>query len=267
MNMKAIQSLLACLLWCVAGQALAASESVHFVYKMPDINLRDQASLQRGAKYFMNYCSGCHGLEHLRFSQMATGIGMADADGKPLESIVKANLIFSGDRIGDLAVTSMTKDQSKAWFGTKVPDLTLETKIRGPQWVYNYLLSFYPDAHRPWGVNNAVFRDVAMPNVLESLQGVQKPVMKTIGKDADNRPIEEITGFELIQKGELTPHEFQQVAYDITNFLVFASDPKKLQRERLGVIVILFLIVFTAFAYLLKREYWKDVHDTNIPKS
>jgi ubiquinol-cytochrome c reductase cytochrome c1 subunit len=191
---------------------------------------------------------------------MAKGIGMVDSEGKPLDKIIKANLIFSGESIGDQAQASMTKDQGKAWFGTKVPDLTLETKVRGPEWVYNYLLAFYPDVNRPWGVNNAVFRDVAMPNVLESLQGVQKPVMKTVGMDADNRPIDEIIGFELVTKGEMTPEEFQQVAYDLTNFMVYASDPKKMERERTGVIVILFLIIFTAFAYLLKREYWKDIH-------
>lgn len=259
-TMKAIQKTLACVLLLVAGSSFASGDAPHFVYEMPKVNLRDQASLQRGAKYFMNYCSGCHGLEHLRYSQMAQGIGMVDAQGKPLDKIVKANLVFSGEKLGDQARSAMTKEQSKTWFGTKVPDLTLETKVRGPEWVYNYLLSFYPDANRPWGVNNAVFRDVAMPNVLESLQGVQKPVTKTTGMDADNRPIEEIVSFELVQKGELTPEEFQQVAYDITNFLVYTSDPKKLQRERVGVIVILFLIIFTAFAYLLKREYWKDVH-------
>lgn len=258
--MKALRNTLACLMLVAAGPCLAAGDSAHLVYEMPKINLRDQASLQRGAKYFMNYCSGCHGLEHLRYAQMAQGLGMVDENGKPLEKIVQANLIFNGGRVGDLAEGSMTKEQGKAWFGTKVPDLTLETKVRGPEWVYNYLLSFYPDPNRPWGVNNAVFRDVAMPNVLEGLQGVQKPITKTIGMDADNRPIVEIEGFELVQKGELTPEEFRQVAYDLTNFLVFASDPKKLERERVGVIVMLFLVIFTAFAYLLKREYWKDVH-------
>lgn len=259
-SMKAIQKTLASMLLVAAGSCLASGGATHFVYEMPEVNLRDQASLQRGAKYFMNYCSGCHGMEHLRYSEMAQGIGMVDASGKPLDKIVKANLIFSGERMGDQAKSAMNKEQGKAWFGTKVPDLTLETKVRGPEWVYNYLLAFYPDANRPWGVNNAVFPDVAMPNVLESLQGMQKPINKTIGMDADNRPINEIVGFELTQKGELTPEEFQQVAYDLTNFMVYASDPKKLDRERVGVIAILFLIIFTAFAYLLKREYWKDVH-------
>lgn len=258
-KMTANHKLLACVLWVVAAVAQAAGDAPHFVYEMPSVNLRDTASLQRGAKLFMNYCSGCHGLQHLRYQQMAQGIGMVDAQGKPLEKLVSANLIFNGARIGESARTSMTQEQSKAWFGTKVPDLTLATKVRGADWVYNYLLSYYPDANRPWGVNNSVFRDVAMPNVLENLQGIQRPVMKTIGMDADNRPIEQIAGFELIQAGEMTPVEFQQAVYDVTNFLVFAADPKKLARERIGVMVILFLIIFTAFAYLLKREYWKDV--------
>lgn len=258
-QIKTLKTVLAGFLLSTACLSFGSGGATHFVYEMPDINLRDQASLQRGAKYFMNYCSGCHGLEHIRYTQMAQGIGMVDADGQPLK-VVQTNLIFSGERLGDMAITSMTKDQAKAWFGIKVPDLTLETKVRGPEWVYNYLLSFYPDASRPWGVNNVVFPDVAMPNVLESLQGLQDPVYQTIGKDDNNRPIREPVGFELIEQGELTPEEFQQVVYDITNFLVYTSDPKQLQRERLGVIVILFLIVFTALAYLLKREYWKDIH-------
>jgi ubiquinol-cytochrome c reductase cytochrome c1 subunit len=258
--MKAIQKGLATVLLVAAGTCLASGDTPHFLYEMPKVNLRDKASLQRGAKYFMNYCNGCHGMEHLRFTELARGIGMVDAEGKPLEKIVKANLIFSGEKIGDQAISSMNKLQGKAWFGTKVPDLTLETKVRGPEWVYNYLLSFYPDSNRPWGVNNAVFRDVAMPNVMESLQGVQTPLYKTVGMDADNRPINEIVGFEMVSKGEMTPEEFRQVAYDLTNFMAYASDPKKLDRERIGVIVLLFLIIFTAFAYLLKREYWKDVH-------
>lgn len=259
-TMKFVKSSLAAALLAAAGTCVASGDSPHFIYEMPEINLRDQASLQRGAKYFMNYCNGCHGMEHIRYSELAKGLGMVDADGKPLEKIVKANLIFSGDKIGDQAISSMNKEQAKAWFGTKVPDLTLETKVRGPEWVYNYLLAFYPDANRPWGVNNAVFRDVAMPNVLEGLQGVQKPIMHTVGMDADNRPVDEIVGFEQVSKGEMTPEEFKQVVYDLTNFMVYASDPKKLERERTGVIVILFLVIFTAFAYLLKREYWKDVH-------
>jgi len=258
-NMNALHKLLACVLWVSAGSCLAAGDAPHFVYEMPSVNLRDQASLQRGAKLFMNYCSGCHGLEHLRYQQMAQGIGMVDDKGKPMDKIITKNLIFNGGRLGDTAEIAMTKEQSKAWFGTKAPDLSVETKVRGADWVYNYLLSFYPDVNRPWGVNNAVFPDVAMPNVLENLQGIQHPIMKTIGMDADNRPIEQIAGFDLVQKGEMTPAEFQQAMVDLTNFLVFTSDPKKLQRERTGVIAILFLIIFTSFAYLLKREYWKDV--------
>lgn len=258
--MQAIKTILGCVLWVAAGTSFASTEGDHLLYKMPSVNLKDQASLQRGAKVFMNYCSGCHGLEHLRFSQMAQGIGMVDAEGKPLDKIVKANLIFSSDKIGDTAQSVMSQEQGKAWFGTKVPDLTLETKVRGAKWVYNYLLAFYPDPNRPWGVNNAVFQDVAMPNVLESLQGIQRPILETVDVDADNRPIQQIVGFELVSKGEMTPAEFQQAMYDVTNFLVYASDPKKLQRERIGVIVLLFLVIFTAFAYLLKREYWKDIH-------
>ncbi len=249
----------AMMLFAFSGSAFAASAQVDFIYDMPEINLRDQASLQRGAKYFMNYCSGCHSMEYMRYKQMAEGIGMTDADGQVAESIVKANLMFSSDKIGDLIKSSMTKEQAQQYFGIKVPDLTLAAKIRKPEWIYNYLLGFYPDDKRPWGVNNAVFRDVAMPNVFSTLQGIQIPVKRIMSYDADNRPEEQIVGFELIQQGEFTPEEFQQAMYDLVNFMVFASDPQKLKRERVGVMVILFLIIFTMFAYLLKREYWKNI--------
>lgn len=241
------------------SQSLLASEATHFLYNMPEVNQRDKASLQRGAKYFMNYCSGCHSLGHLRYQQMAQGIGLVDDQGNVMDAVLKANLMFTSDKVGDHIVSAMNPADGKAWFGTKIPDLTLETKVRSPQWVYNYLLSFYADPKRPWGTNNAVFKDVAMPNVFTGIQGIQQPILKVVGQDADQRPIEAIVGFDLVVPGELTPAEFQAAMYDLVNFLSFAADPKKLQRERIGVIVLLFLVIFTVFAYLLKREYWKDV--------
>lgn len=239
--------------------AQAAAEGPHFVYHMPKLDPKDQGSLQRGAKYFMNYCSGCHGLRYMRYTQMAMGIGMTDDKGEVLAPILKSNLLFTSDNVGDPIKTAMDPKMAKQWFGTKVPDLTLEAKARGADWVYNYLLSFYPDAKRPFGVNNTVFPEVAMPNILASLQGIQQPVYETIGYDEDKRPIQIVKGFDLVEKGALTPQEFQQVAYDLVNFLSFTADPKKIERERAGVIVLLFLVIFTLFAYLLKREYWKDV--------
>jgi ubiquinol-cytochrome c reductase cytochrome c1 subunit len=258
--MKAIKKLCLTLsLLVISASVFAAAAKVDLVFDMPKIDLHDQASLQRGAKYFMNYCSGCHGMEYMRYSQMAEGIGMTDADGNVAEAIVMANLVFSGNRIGDPIKAAMTREQSKEYFGINVPDLTLGAKVRKPEWIYNYLLSFYPDETRQWGTNNAVFVDVAMPNVLSDLQGLQVPVTRVVAYDDDNRPIEEIIGFELVRAGDMTPQEFQQAMYDITNFMVFASDPKKLKRQRIGAITILFLIVFTMFAYLLKREYWKKI--------
>lgn len=241
------------------GPGVMASDDVNFVYNMPDLNQRDKGSLQRGAKYFMNYCSGCHSLGHLRYEQMARGIGLVDDQGKIMDAVLKANLMFTTDKIGDHIDAAMRPEDGKAWFGTKVPDLTLETKARSPEWVYNYLLSFYPDPKRPWGTNNTVFKDVAMPNVFTGLQGLQVPIIKEVGMDEDHHPVNQVVGFQLVVPGDLTPEQFQGAMYDLVNFLSFAADPKKLQRERMGVIVLLFLVVFTVFAYLLKREYWKDV--------
>ncbi len=258
--MKGIKKLcLVTLLLAFTSSVFAAAAKVDFIYDMPKVDLRDQASLQRGAKYFMNYCSGCHGMQYMRYSQMAEGIGMTDADGQVAEAIVLANLVFSGERVGDQIKAAMTKEQGKQYFGINIPDLTLGAKVRKPEWIYNYLLGFYPDDTRQWGTNNAVFHDVAMPNVFSDLQGLQVPVTRILYYDDDNRPVEEIIGFELVREGTHTPEEFQQAMYDLVNFMSFASDPKKLKRQRIGVIVILFLIVFTMLAYLLKREYWKNI--------
>lgn len=254
-----MKKLLAITLMAFAATTFASSGSDDLIYEMPKTNLRDKGSLQRGAKYFMNYCSGCHSLDYMRYSQMAKGIGLTDAEGKVMDGVVKANLMFSGDKVGGLMHSSMTKPQAKEWFGTKAPDLTLVTRYRKPEWVYNYLLSFYPDESRPWGTNNALFEDVAMPNVLSHLQGIQMPIREVVGYDADHRPIQKIVGFEQVKAGQATPEEFRAAMYDLTNFLTFAGDPKKLQRERVGVFVLLFLVVFTFVAYLLKREYWKSV--------
>ncbi len=208
------------------------------------INASDEASLQRGAKYFMNFCGGCHSAEYMRYSQMAKDIKLTDTDGAVLTDLVKTNLMFNTTDINSHIKTGMNKKDAAKWFGMAPPDLTMVTRVRGNDWVYTYLKSFYTDPKRPWGVNNLVFKDVAMPNVLQDYQGTQEL--------QDHKLV-------IVEKGQQTPEQFDVMVTDLTNFLAYTAEPYKAQRVYLGVWVLLFLSVLFIFAYLMKREYWKNI--------
>lgn len=238
-----------------------ASEEV--VLKKVRNNLCDKASLQRGAQIYMNYCVGCHALQYVRFKEMAKDLGIVDRNGLVLEQLVNENLNFISDKVNQPILVASSKKEMEKWFGVSPPDLSLVARVRGKDWIYTYLQSFYIDPKRPWGVNNLVFPEVAMPNVLEWLQGSKEPVYKSISVlDEHNNPYEKrvIDHLTLKSVGALSEQEFDQVITDLVNFLDYVGEPHKLKRERIGVWVLLFLVVFTLFAYLLKREYWKDVH-------
>lgn len=207
-------------------------------------NIRDTASLQRGAALFVNYCSGCHSLKYLRYSRLAEDLGLTEQE-------VTDNLIFTGEKFGEPMQSTMPADDATAWFGKAPPDLSLEVRAKGADWVYNYLRSFYLDPTRPAGWNNAVFPNASMPNVLWSLQGVQ---VAEAGHDGEPGKL------SLAQPGSMTPAEFDGAARDITNFLEYAAEPAALKRRSMGVWVLLYLGLFTLLAYFLKREFWKDVH-------
>lgn len=167
--------------------SLAADQ--HFAYPLQKItvHLDDTAALQRGAKIFMNYCSGCHSLKYMRYDRMAKDIDITTSEGKVEETLLRTNLIFDHQaKVSDPMIAAMSPDDAKAWFGLSAPDLSLVIRSRGANWVYTYLKSFYKDEHRTnWGVNNLVFENVAMPNVFEHLQGVQVLVQGVAGKDVD----------------------------------------------------------------------------------
>ena len=212
-----------------------------------NVSLNDTAALQRGAKLYFNYCSGCHSLRYVRYSRIAEDLQIDPKD-------VEANLIFTGAKIGDLALSSMSAEDGTKWFGKAPPDLSLEGRSKGADWIYNYLKSFYLDPTRPLGWNNTVFENASMPNVLWELQGLQSPVRK--GGKADG-PIEHL---DLTTPGRQSAAEFDRSVRDITAFLQYVGEPAALKRESMGVWVLLYLAVFTLLAYLLKREFWKDVH-------
>jgi len=215
-----------------------------------NIDLKDKASLQRGAKYFANYCMGCHSLQYMRYNRMAADLDI------PEDELVQ-NLIFGDAKPGDLMTNALRPDDGVKWFGTAVPDLTLVTRWRSPDWVYTYLKSYYVDDSRPYGVNNLVFDKVGMPHALINLQGIQEPVY---AEGHEPGSALHVVGVELVEPGELTVEEYDTMVRDLTNFLTYVGEPFKLERRSLGLYVLLFLGVLFILAYYLKKEYWKDVH-------
>jgi ubiquinol-cytochrome c reductase cytochrome c1 subunit len=213
-------------------------------------DLGDRASLQRGAQLYMNYCSGCHSLKYLRYSRLGEDLGLS-------EEQVMQNLNFTGGKIGDQVQVSLTEEDAQKWFGKMPPDLSLIARVRGSDWVYTYLKSFYLDESRPLGWNNKLFPNASMPNPLWQMQGLQHAEYGEPDKATGDRPVH---GLKITTPGTQTPEQFDQSVRDITTFLEYAGEPAVLKREKLGVWVVLFLAFFTLMAYLLKHEYWKDVH-------
>lgn len=251
--------------------ALAAGGGAHL--DTANYDLRDKASLQNGAKLFMNYCAGCHSTQYQRYSRVADDLGID-------RSAMSENLVFTGVKVGSLMKTAMPAASGAKWFGATPPDLTLEARLRGPDWVYTYLRSFYVDESRPFGVNNIVFPSVGMPHVLEELQGTAQ-LLEIKYKEGelelpeDARIIKETpvvdengtaTGETLVSylsldgNGELSAEEFDEAMLDLVNFLVYSAEPNQLERQEMGFWVIGFLLILLVFAWLLNREYWRDVH-------
>ncbi len=237
--------IIALLLGAAPLLAQAAGGGVHL--DAADIDMNDKASLQRGARLFVNYCMGCHSAKFQRYNRMAKDLGLS-------EEQVKENLMFTTDKIGDTMEIAMKPQDAEKWFGVAPPDLSVIARARGTDWLYTYLRSFYIDESRPFGVNNIVFPDVGMPNVLWQLQGTQKALFA----DLDGQKIFE--GFELVEPGTMSPAEFDRSMRDLTAFLSYISEPIQMERRALGKWVLLFIAVFFVLAYLLKKEYWKDVH-------
>ena len=202
-------------------------------------DLRDKASLKRGFEAYINNCLACHELKYQRYNRTFADLGISDADGL-------ANYMYTGEKVGDHITNTMPAKEAAKWFGSTPPDLTLEARFRSPDYIYTYLRSFYVDESRPFGVNNKVFPDVGMPHVLQNLQGV-----RTIDEHGN---LSEATG------GSMTAEEYDEFARDLANFLEYTGEPNKLERESMGYWVIGFLFILLFFSYLLKKEYWRDVH-------
>ena len=215
-------------------------------------DIRNRASLQRGARNFMNYCSGCHSAKFVRYNRIAADLAIPEA-------VLKSNLMFTSDKSYDTIKVAMSPDDAKKWFGTAPPDLSLIARARGSDYLYAFLRSFYADPSKPTGVNNTVLPGTAMPHVLADLQGVQKATFVSHPGEGGT-VVTELEKFELVQRGTLSPEKYDEFVRDTVNFLQYIGEPIEAQRRDLGVWVMLFLLVFTAFAYLLYKEYWRDVH-------
>ncbi|HEY2677522.1 MAG TPA: cytochrome c1 [Steroidobacteraceae bacterium] len=232
-----------------AGAALAAEGEI--ALQRSETDIKSTESLQRGARNFMNYCSGCHSLHYLRYNRMATDLQIPEAE-------LTKNLIFSGAKPFEEINTGLPPDAAE-WFGKQPPDLTLMARERGTDYIYSYLKGFYADKTRPWGVNNLYLSGTAMPHVLYTLQGLQKPVFKN-EQDPHGNASMVLVGVAEMTPGAMKPEEYDEFVRDIANFLDYAAEPVKNTRQTMGIFVMLFLLVFFVFAYMLKKEYWKDVH-------
>lgn len=231
--------------------ALASASSGGARLDTAHIDLSNEASLQRGARLFVNYCLSCHSASYMRYSRLAEDLGLTDRQ-------VEQNLMFTTEKVGETMRAVMTEGDAADWFGTKIPDLSVIARVRGPDWLYTYLRSFYLDDSRPFGVNNAVFKDVAMPHVLGELQGWQQPVHANDSEAEGGHGAAET--LELVIPGSMDPSEYDRAVRDLVAYLTYMAEPVQLERRQLGIRVILFLLVFLVLAYFMKREYWKDVH-------
>ncbi len=211
----------------------------------------DIASLQRGAKYVVNYCLGCHSAQYVRFNRLGEDLGLTDAQ-------VIENLMFAAGQLHDTMVSSMRPEDAAAWFGIAAPDLSLIARSRGVDYLYNYLRGFYADESRPTGVNNLWLENTAMPDALWELGGIRSAIFSE--STHDGVVTRSLDRLELIRDGTLSEEEFDQVVRDITNFLEYIGEPIQLERRALGIRVIVFLLIFLVISFSLKREIWKDVH-------
>ncbi len=215
----------------------------------------DVISLQRGARTFVNYCLNCHSASLMRWNRLEE-LGLN-------ESQIKDNLIFTGDKVGDLMNVAMTRKDARKWFGAAPPDLSVIARARGADWLYSYLREFYRDPARPTGWNNAVYENVGMPNPLWQLQGERVRVEETAkgveGKEDHGGAIK-VVKYEMVNPGSLTPVQFDETVSDLVNFLVYMGEPAATSRKQIGIFVLLYLLALWPLVYLLKREFWKDVH-------
>lgn len=232
------------------GLPLIAFASSEVKLDRAPIDTRDAISIQRGARTFVNYCLNCHSATAMRYNRLAD-LGLS-------ESQIRDNLMFTVEKVGEPMRIAANPAQQKVWFGKEPPDLSVNARARGADWLYTYLRGFYRDDSKATGWNNIAFDSVGMPHVLWQLQGVQ--VLKTEEHDDGHGGKHVTKKLELAGKGTLTPGEYDRFVADLVNYMVFMGEPARAKREQIGYAVLIALTVLLALVYALKREYWKDVH-------
>ncbi len=260
-----------------AGTAQAAGGAIQFLDAKVDLD--DKASLQRGAKVFVNYCLSCHAMSYMRYNRMGKDLGLTDEQ-------VASNLMFAADKVVEKMDVAMEPDDAEKWFGIVPPDLTVIARARGADYLYSYLVTFYQDDNptRPFGVDNVVLRGAAMPHVLWPMQGHQNYVREAVEGKVTSETVSALStaGDEILvhrtvtleggdvvhatdrlqvaQGGSMLPGEYRAAVRDLVNFLVYAAEPAKLERYGMGIWVLLFLAVLFVLSRMLYKEYWRDVH-------
>jgi ubiquinol-cytochrome c reductase cytochrome c1 subunit len=244
-----VLSMLCVALLGVSGAALAAGGAG--LNDPAGNDVADTASLQRGVRNYVNYCMGCHSMQYVRYNSIGEDLELTD------DQLIN-NLMFAADKVSDPMQIAMPAESAEIWFGLAPPDLSLIARSRGANYLYNYMRAFYLDESRPIGVNNLLLPNASMPHVLWELQGTQRAIFDEV-EYAPGMTRLQFAGFEQVTPGELSPEEYDMFVRDLVNFLDYAGAPEQLQRNYIGIWVILFLLVFLLFSYLLKEEIWKDV--------
>lgn len=229
------------------GPAIAYGATEEVKLDRANIDLRDAVSIQRGAKVFVNYCLTCHAASYMRYNRLMD-LGLS-------EQQIADNLIFSDAKVGETMTIAMRKEDAKVWFGVAPPDLSVIARSRGVDWLYTYLRSYYRDESSVTGWNNVVFANAAMPHVFWKLQGIQR--LHTV-KNGDHGE----THSELVLEtpGTMSVQAYNEMIRDLVNYIAYMAEPARVQRVSFGIVVLLFLGLMITLTWLLKREYWKDVH-------
>jgi len=249
MMFRTIKSIILAVALTLPSLAFAAGSS--YPLDHADYDLTDKASLQNGAKVFMNYCLGCHQMQYQRYQRTFNDLGIP-------EELGEQYLQFTGEKVSDYINNAMPTESGAKWFGAPPPDLTLVARVRGADWLYTYLRTFYVDESRPFGVNNMVFPEVGMPHVLQELQGT--PSKTTEKRMVDGEMVDRYVGIKSDGTGELSESEYDAAVLDLVNFLVYTGEPMQLERKAIGKWVMVFILVLLVFVYLLKKDYWREVH-------
>jgi len=239
-------------LLCMTIPMVASAAGGAYITEPANTNIKSKSSLQKGAKTYMNYCLACHTMAFQRYNRVAADLGLTEDE-------MMQSLVLTDAKFADKMTNNMTIEQGTKWFGAAPPDLSVNAKARGVDWLYNYLINFYVDPTRPSGWNNLTFPNASMPHVLWELQGIREAKFETHTDDAgdDHR---EFVGFETIEEGLMSEAEYKDLVRDLVNFMDYSAEPAQLIRMAYAPWVLLFMAFFTFIAYLLKVNYFKDIH-------